>query len=70
VTIETLKAAGLGTRKDIPVKILAKGEITKALTVHAHGFSKGAQAAIEAAGGSVVVLEAKTPWQRSTAAKA
>jgi large subunit ribosomal protein L15 len=57
ISVEALKAAGLGTRKDIAVKILAKGEITKALTVHAHGFSKSAQAAIEAAGGSVVVVE-------------
>ncbi|HET9720706.1 MAG TPA: 50S ribosomal protein L15 [Solirubrobacteraceae bacterium] len=59
VTVEALKAAGLGSRKDIPVKILAKGEISKALTVHAHGFSKSAQAAIEAAGGSVVIVEVK-----------
>ena len=59
VTVEALKAAGLGTRKDIPVKILAKGEISKALTVHAHAFSKGAQAAIEAAGGTIVVVEPK-----------
>jgi large subunit ribosomal protein L15 len=59
VTVEALKAAGLAKRKGIAVKILAKGEITKALTVHAHGFSKSAQAAIEAAGGSVVVVELK-----------
>jgi large subunit ribosomal protein L15 len=59
VTVEALKAAGLGTRKDIPVKILARGEISKALTVHAHAFSKSAVAAIEAAGGSTVVVPAK-----------
>jgi large subunit ribosomal protein L15 len=58
VTLEALKAAGLGTRKDIPVKILAKGEISKPLTVHAHKFSGAARAAIEAAGGTVVVVEA------------
>src|SRR5437763_1695539 len=34
VTLEALKAKGLGQRKDIPVKVLAKGEITKPLTVH------------------------------------
>ena len=39
--------------KDIPVKVLAKGELTKALTVHAHGFSAGARERIEAAGGTV-----------------
>src|SRR5437763_16315414 len=38
VTIETLKAKGLATRKEVPVKILAKGDLTKPLTVHAHGF--------------------------------
>ena len=57
VTLEALKAAGLGTRKDIPVKILAKGEISKPLTVHAHKFSASAKEAIEAAGGTVVVVE-------------
>jgi hypothetical protein len=29
VTLEAMKAAGLGTRKGIPVKVLAKGELTK-----------------------------------------
>ncbi len=43
VTVETLKAKGLATRKGTPVKVLAKGEISKALTVHAHAFS-GARA--------------------------
>jgi large subunit ribosomal protein L15 len=52
VTVEALKAKGLGNRKGIPVKILAKGEITKPLTVHAHAFSASASAAIEAAGGT------------------
>src|SRR3954453_625479 len=57
VTLEALKAAGLGTRKDIPVKILAKGEISKPLTVHAHKFSGAAKAAIESAGGTCQVIE-------------
>jgi large subunit ribosomal protein L15 len=56
VTIELLKAKGLGTRKDIPIKILAKGELSKALTVHAHAFSASARERIEAAGGTCVVL--------------
>jgi large subunit ribosomal protein L15 len=58
VTLEALKAAGLGTRKDIPVKILAKGEISKPLTVHAHKFSTAAREAIEAAGGTVQIIDA------------
>ncbi len=63
VTIESLVSHGLGTRRKIPVKVLAKGEITKPLTVHAHGFSASARAAIEAAGGKCVTVgsEAEAP---------
>jgi large subunit ribosomal protein L15 len=57
VTLEALVAKGLGTRKGIPVKILAKGELTKPLTVHAHAFSATAKQAIEAAGGTTVVVD-------------
>jgi large subunit ribosomal protein L15 len=56
VTLDALKTAGLAKKADVPVKILAKGEITKPLTVHAHKFSASAKAAIEAAGGTVVVV--------------
>jgi large subunit ribosomal protein L15 len=58
VTLELMKANGLATRKDIPVKVLAKGELDKALTVHAHGFSAGARERIEAAGGTCTIVEA------------
>jgi large subunit ribosomal protein L15 len=57
VTLESLKAKGLATRKQIPVKVLAKGELSKALTVHAHGFSGAARQAIEAAGGTCELIE-------------
>jgi large subunit ribosomal protein L15 len=57
VTLEAMREKGLGTRKGIPVKVLAKGEITKALTVHAHGFSASAREAIEAAGGTCQVVD-------------
>jgi len=57
VTVEAMVAKGLGTRKGIPVKVLAKGEITKPLTVHAHGFSASARSAIESAGGTCTVVE-------------
>jgi large subunit ribosomal protein L15 len=60
VTLEALKEKGLATRKDIPVKILAKGELGKALTVHAHGFSASAREAIEKAGGSVQLIDSST----------
>jgi large subunit ribosomal protein L15 len=52
VTLATLQARGLGTRKGVAVKILAKGTLSKPLTVHAHGFSAAAREAIEAAGGT------------------
>ena len=55
VTLDALKAKGLGKRNGIPVKILARGEISKALTVHAHAFSATARERIEAAGGVCVV---------------
>ena len=57
VTLEALRAKGLGTRKNVPVKILASGELSKGLTVHAHAFSKTARERIEAAGGSCVQIE-------------
>jgi large subunit ribosomal protein L15 len=57
VTIEALVAAGLGTRKGIPIKILARGELSKSLTVHGHGFSATAREQIEAAGGTCVVVD-------------
>jgi large subunit ribosomal protein L15 len=56
VTVEALRAAGLATRKGVPVKILAEGELTKALTVHAHAFSAAARERVEAAGGSCEVV--------------
>jgi large subunit ribosomal protein L15 len=58
VTLEALREKGLGTRKGVPVKVLAKGEITKPLTVHAHGFSGAAREALAAAGGTCQVVEA------------
>jgi large subunit ribosomal protein L15 len=57
VTIELMKANGLATRKAIPVKVLAKGELSKPLTVHAHAFSAGARERIEAAGGTCTLVE-------------
>jgi large subunit ribosomal protein L15 len=57
VTPESLKEKGLATRKDIPVKILAKGELSKALTVQVHAVSASAREAIEKAGGTVLLVE-------------
>jgi large subunit ribosomal protein L15 len=57
VTPDALRERGLATRRDVPVKVLGQGELTKPLTVHAHGFSKTARDKIEAAGGTCQVLE-------------
>jgi large subunit ribosomal protein L15 len=55
VTPESLRKAGLAKRRD-PVKILARGEISKKLTVKAHAFSATAKEKIEAAGGTCELI--------------
>ena len=55
INLDTLVAAGFVSSSD-RVKILGNGTLTKALTVTANAFSKSAEAAITAAGGSVVKL--------------
>ncbi|NUQ56789.1 MAG: uL15 family ribosomal protein, partial [Dehalococcoidia bacterium] len=55
VTPETLRAAGILKHLREPVKILARGELTRALSVSAHAFSAAAKERIEAAGGTVIV---------------
>jgi large subunit ribosomal protein L15 len=57
-TLAQLAQRGLAGKKGVPVKVLAKGELTKPLTVHAHGFSVTARQRIEAAGGTCVIEEA------------
>lgn len=54
VTPESLRAAGMVRRGRI--KVLAKGELGKALTVKAHGFSHRAKEKIEAAGGRTEII--------------
>jgi len=53
---EELRARGL-VKKRGRVKVLGEGELTKALTVRAHAFSVGAVERIQAAGGTVEVIE-------------
>ena len=52
IGIEEFRQAGLYDGK-MPVKVLANGQLTRALTVEAHAFSAAAQKAIEQAGGSI-----------------
>lgn len=56
---EELRAAGLVHKRDALIKILGSGDITRAVTVRAHAFSRTAQTKIEAAGGRAEVLPEK-----------
>jgi large subunit ribosomal protein L15 len=55
ITPDVLRKAGVVKGKS-PIKILGDGELSAALTVHAHKFSKSAQEKITKAGGKVEVL--------------
>ena len=55
ITPDVLRKAGVVKGK-APIKILGDGELSTAITVHAHKFSKSAQEKITKAGGKVEVL--------------
>jgi large subunit ribosomal protein L15 len=57
IDIEALRTAGLAKKRDIPVKVLGRGELTKKFTVVVHKVSKSAQERVEAAGGTVQLVE-------------
>ena len=59
VSPDTLQAKGLA-HKGALIKVLGRGELQRAVTVKAHAFSKTAEAAITAAGGTVEILP--KPW--------
>ena len=56
ITPDVLRKAGVVSSKKTRVKVLGQGDLAKAVTVHAHKFSKSAQEKIEKAGGKVQVL--------------
>ena len=58
VTIEVLRKANLITAGIKRAKVMLSGDVTKAVTLEGIGATKGAQAAIEAAGGKVIDIEA------------
>jgi large subunit ribosomal protein L15 len=66
VTPATLREKGLVHKHGL-VKVLGRGELSRKLEVSAHAFSKSAEAAITAAGGSVTVLD--PPFRGRPAAK-
>jgi len=53
VDLDSLKAAGVLKQRTLYAKVMVSGELSKAVTVRGLGVSKGARAAIEAAGGKV-----------------
>jgi len=66
---EAIAAAGLSNGKaNGGVKILARGKLEKKLTVKANAFSKAAQAAIEAAGGTCELINPPAPAKEEAAA--
>jgi len=56
VKVEDYKALGLAKNLKDGVKVLGQGELTKAVTIHAHKFSKTAREKIEKAGGTCVLI--------------
>ncbi len=56
LTLEKWIDRGLLKKRNGLIKVLGNGELTAAVTVHAHKFSKSAQEKIERAGGKAVVL--------------
>ncbi|WP_121631241.1 50S ribosomal protein L15 [Tropicibacter alexandrii] len=59
ITEETLVASGLVRRKLDGIRVLAKGDVTSALTIDVTGASKSAIEAVEKAGGSLKVAAAE-----------
>jgi large subunit ribosomal protein L15 len=61
ITQDDFKKLGLSSSKKALIKILGSGELTSALTIHAHKFSKSAVEKIEKAGGKAVLLGGDAP---------
>jgi large subunit ribosomal protein L15 len=57
IGLAELKAVGLAKQRDVPVKILGRGEVTKKFTVNVHKVSASARSGIEGAGGTVQLIE-------------
>ncbi len=55
-TLDKIIELNLLRRKNGLIKVLNNGEVTSAITIHAHRFSKSAKEAIEKAGGKAIVI--------------
>ena len=60
IGLDDYRKLGLASNKKALIKILGSGELKKAVTIHAHKFSKSAAEKIEKAGGKAVVLGGET----------
>ncbi|PKU21869.1 50S ribosomal protein L15 [Telmatospirillum siberiense] len=67
ITGEKLVAAGVISQLKSGVRLLGRGELKSKVTIEVSGITEGAKAAVEKAGGSVVVLAAKKPAPETAA---
>jgi large subunit ribosomal protein L15 len=61
IGIDDYRKLGLVGKKNVLIKVLGSGDLKKAITIHAHKFSKSAAEKIEKAGGKAVVAGAAAP---------
>jgi large subunit ribosomal protein L15 len=61
IALEDYKKLGLASSKKVLIKILGTGELTGAVTIQAHKFSKSAVEKIEKAGGKAIVAGGEAP---------
>ncbi len=60
IGLDDYRKLGLASGKNALIKVLGSGELKKAVTIHAHKFSKSATEKIEKAGGKAVVIGGET----------
>jgi len=65
INLVTLEKANIINRNTKFVKIMLSGDVTTAVTIEGLGVSKGAKAAIEAAGGKVIEAEVRVPAKKT-----
>lgn len=70
INLVSLEKANVIDRNTKRVKIMLSGDVTKAVTVEGLGVTKGAKAAIEAAGGKVIEAEVVVPGKKKAKKKA
>jgi large subunit ribosomal protein L15 len=69
INVQVLAEAGIVRDDTLPLKVLGEGDLTKKFTITAEKVSGSARTKIEAAGGTINIIE-RTKWTRATGAKA